>query len=149
MVPVWVHHRNDLQKKIFTYALLDDQSDACFIKDSALKMLEINGPEIELELSTVLAQKKIKSQKITGVVVREPVSRYNLTKNILPIHYTCPTRSNKLSHKIVSNSKDVLQSFPPEESSSGIKDLNLVLEKLPVSLGCPMVHRVCHITLHE
>jgi hypothetical protein len=57
-------------RKILTYALLDDQSDACFIKDSALEALGINGPEVELELSTVLAQKKIKSRKITGLVVR-------------------------------------------------------------------------------
>ncbi|CAB3982869.1 Hypothetical predicted protein [Paramuricea clavata] len=70
IVPVWVHHSNDTSRKILTYALLDDQSDACFIKDSALKALGINGPEVELKLSTVLAQKKIKSRKITGLVVR-------------------------------------------------------------------------------
>ena len=35
-------------------------------------------------------------------------------------------------HKLVSNSKGVLQSFPPEERASGIKDLNLDHEKLPV-----------------
>jgi hypothetical protein len=35
-------------------------------------------------------------------------------------------------HKLVSNSKEVLQSFPPEERASGIKDLNLDHEKLPV-----------------
>lgn len=61
IVPVWVQHSNDSDKKILTYALLDDQSDACFIKDTTLEELEIDGPEIELELSTVLAQEKIKS----------------------------------------------------------------------------------------
>ena len=35
-------------------------------------------------------------------------------------------------HKLVSNCKEVLQSFPPEERASGIKDLNLTCEKLPV-----------------
>jgi hypothetical protein len=67
---VWVYHSNDTSNKILTYALLNDQSDACFIKDSALEALGINGPELELELSTVLAQKKIKNRKITGLVVR-------------------------------------------------------------------------------
>ncbi|CAB4004899.1 Hypothetical predicted protein [Paramuricea clavata] len=45
IVPVWVHHFNDTGRKILTYALLDDQSDDCFIKDSALEALGINGPE--------------------------------------------------------------------------------------------------------
>ena len=85
IVPVWVHHSNDMGRKILTYALLDDQSDACFIKDSALEALGINGPEVELELSTVLAQKKIKSRKITGLVVRG----VNETVDIaLPTHET-------------------------------------------------------------
>jgi hypothetical protein len=72
-------------RKILTYALLDDQSDACFVKDSALEALGINGPEVELKLSTVLAQKKIKSRKITGLVVRG----VNETVDIaLPTHET-------------------------------------------------------------
>ena len=50
--------------------LLDEQSDACFIKETALERLGINGPEIQLKLSTVLAQEAITSQKITGLVVR-------------------------------------------------------------------------------
>ena len=70
IVPVWIHHSSNSERKILTYALLDDQSDACFIKDSTLNELEIDGPEVELELSTVLAQSKIKSKKITGLVVR-------------------------------------------------------------------------------
>ncbi|CAB4010751.1 Hypothetical predicted protein, partial [Paramuricea clavata] len=66
----WVHHANDTGRKILTYALLDDQSDACFIKHSALDSLGINGPEVELELSTALAQEKINSRNVAGLVVR-------------------------------------------------------------------------------
>ena len=51
------------------YALLDDKSDACFIKQTALEKLGVDGPEIHLKLSTVLAQETITSQKITGLVV--------------------------------------------------------------------------------
>ena len=35
-------------------------------------------------------------------------------------------------HKLVSNSKEVLQPFPPEERANNIKDLNLTHEKLPI-----------------
>jgi len=60
IVPVWIHHRKDTRKKLLTYALLDEQSDACFVKED-LRRLDVNGPEVELKLSTVLAEKVIKS----------------------------------------------------------------------------------------
>ena len=54
------------------YALLDDQmqSDACFIKQTAFDKLGIEGLEVNLKLSTVLAEEEITSQKINGLVVR-------------------------------------------------------------------------------
>ena len=54
------------------YTLLDDQmqSDACFIKQTALDKLDIEGFEVNLKLSTVLAEEEITSQKINGLVVR-------------------------------------------------------------------------------
>ena len=70
IVPVWLHHENNPDNKIMMYALLDDQSDACFVKQTALEKLYVNGPEVHLKLSTVLAEENISSQKITGLVVR-------------------------------------------------------------------------------
>ena len=70
IVPVWLHHENNPENKIMMYALLDDQSDACFVKQTALEKLDVDGPEIHLKLSTVLAEENITSQKITGLVVR-------------------------------------------------------------------------------
>ena len=55
IVPVWLHHQNNPENKIKVYALLDEQSDACFIRESTLNTLGFDGPEIHLELSTVLA----------------------------------------------------------------------------------------------
>lgn len=69
IVPVWLHHQDNPLHKIMVYALLDEQSDACFIKDTTQGELGIHGPEVQLELSTVLAQETITSQKITGLVV--------------------------------------------------------------------------------
>lgn len=70
IVPVWIHHRKDTRKKLLTYALLDEQSDACFVKEDLLGRLDVNGPEVELKLSTVLAEKVIKSRRIEGLVIR-------------------------------------------------------------------------------
>jgi hypothetical protein len=64
------------------YALLDEQSDACFIKDSVLNVLEVDGPEVQLELSTVLSHEVIKCQKITGLVCRGMNCRSIPTENI-------------------------------------------------------------------
>ena len=70
IVPVWIHHRKDTKKKLLTYALLDEQSDACFVKEDLVGRLRVNGPEVDLKLSTVLAEKVIKSRRIEGLVVR-------------------------------------------------------------------------------
>ena len=70
IVPVWLYHQDSPDKKIMVYALLDDQSDACFIKQGTLEKLGANGPEVNLKLSTVLAEETITSQKITGLIVR-------------------------------------------------------------------------------
>ena len=70
IVPVWIHHRNNPNGKLLTYALLDEQSDACFVKEDLVRRLDVNGPEVELKLSTVLAERVIKSRRIEGLVVR-------------------------------------------------------------------------------
>ena len=70
IVPVWLHHEDTPDSKFMVYGLLNDQSDACFIKQTALDKLGIEGPEVNLKLSTVLAEEEITSQKINGLVVR-------------------------------------------------------------------------------
>ena len=70
IVPVWFHHESNPDNKIIVYALLDDQSDACFTKTSALEQLDVSGPEVHMKLSAVLAEEDITSEKITGLVVR-------------------------------------------------------------------------------
>ena len=70
IVPVWLHHQDSPDSKFMVYALLDDQSDACFIKQTALDKLGIESPEVNLKLSTVLAEEEITTQKINGLIVR-------------------------------------------------------------------------------
>jgi len=40
IVPVWIHHRKNASNKLLRYALLDEQSDACFVRDD-LRRLEL------------------------------------------------------------------------------------------------------------
>ena len=63
-VPVWLHYENDLNAKIMVYALLDDQSDVCFVKQATIETLGVSGQETPLKLSTVLAEETITSQRI-------------------------------------------------------------------------------------
>ena len=96
IVPVWVHHADNQDNKIMVYALLDDQSDACFIKQTAVEKLGVSGPEVHLKLSTVLAQEMISSRKITGLVVR---GVYESAEIPLPRTYTrdiIPARSSQI-----------------------------------------------------
>ena len=70
IVPVWLCHEDNPQDKQLIYALLDDQSDACFIKDTVLEKLSVNGPQVQLRLSTVLAEEVITCTRINGLVVQ-------------------------------------------------------------------------------
>ena len=52
-----------------TYALLDEASDTTFIKSEVLKNLGLKGPEVKLNLPTMLGRQEIPVEKISGLVV--------------------------------------------------------------------------------
>ena len=70
IVPVWLYQRGYPEKKELVYALLDDQSDACFVTEEILQKLAISGPQVQLKLSTVLVADFVACQKINDLVVR-------------------------------------------------------------------------------
>ena len=70
IVPVWLYQRGHPEKKELVYALLDDQSDACFVSEEILQKLAISGPQVQLKLSTVLGEDFVACQKINDLVVR-------------------------------------------------------------------------------
>ena len=70
MVPVWLHHERNPDNRILVYAVLDDQSDACFIKKKTLSLLGIEGPKVQLALATVLGEETIECEKINGLKIR-------------------------------------------------------------------------------
>ena len=69
IIPVWICHKDIPSKKVMTYAVLDDQSDTCFITEGVCKELGINGPETVIELGTMHTVQDIKTQKISGLII--------------------------------------------------------------------------------
>ena len=85
IVPVWLHHKDDPQKELQVYAVLDDQSDTCFFTNEVCKKLGLEGPTLTLELGTMHAVEKITTSKINGLVIS---SRDKLVKIELLKSYT-------------------------------------------------------------
>ena len=70
IVPVWLHHSSNEHSKRLVYALLDCQSDACFIKASTLDTLGVSGSPVHLKLSTITGEQTVPCTKISGLVVQ-------------------------------------------------------------------------------
>ena len=66
VVPVCVSHIKSPNREELVYALLDSQSDTSFILDKTRQSLGVDGPEITLRLSRMLA-KKTRNKKCEGV----------------------------------------------------------------------------------
>ena len=70
IVPVWLHQSGYPEKKELVYALVDNQSDACFVTEDILQKLALSGPQVQLKLSTVLGEDLVACKKIDDLVVR-------------------------------------------------------------------------------
>ncbi len=70
IVPVWLHHVSNEENKVLVYALLDEQSDASFIKESTLDKLGVSGPSVSLNIHTISGKQITVSTKIHGLKVR-------------------------------------------------------------------------------
>ena len=64
ILPVWLSHEDHPDVKVLTYALLDDQSDACFVRRTVMDKLAVKGHKVQLKLSTGLAEKVVTCEKI-------------------------------------------------------------------------------------
>ncbi|XP_068247736.1 uncharacterized protein [Palaemon carinicauda] len=69
IVPVWLSHRNT-NNKVMVYAVFDDQSDACFIKESVLRYMNVNGQNSVIKIVTLMGEEAIKSTKVFGLSVK-------------------------------------------------------------------------------
>ncbi|XP_063878734.1 uncharacterized protein LOC135110395 [Scylla paramamosain] len=70
IVPVWLHHVSNEENKFLVYSLLDEQSDASFIKESTLNKLGVSGPSVSLNIHTISGKQITDSIKIHGLKVR-------------------------------------------------------------------------------
>ena len=52
------------------YAMIDEQSDACFVSNHVLQTLNVPGYPVEVKLLTVLGEALIQCRKASGVIVR-------------------------------------------------------------------------------
>ena len=69
ILPVLIHHKNDPDRRVKVYAVLDDQNDTCFVTDDVRDKLGVTGLVIKLELGTMHAIEKIDTQRIDDLVV--------------------------------------------------------------------------------
>ena len=120
ILPVWLYHKDSPEKKILIYALLDDASDSTFIKCETIRDLGLKGPEVKLNLYTMLGKEEICVEKICGLVVQRVDKRVEIE---LPKSYSrssIPFRRNQIPTPEVANEwphlKKIAEKLHPHQS---------------------------------
>ena len=72
IVPVRLQQTDHKENQVLVYALLDPQSDACFISDSVRDQIHADGEEVHLELSTMAGKTLMTCSTLKNLVVRSP-----------------------------------------------------------------------------
>ena len=67
IVPVTV---SLLDKSSKVYAMIDEQSDACFVSNNVLSLLHATSTSVQVKLSTVVGEQMVDCQKVCGLVVQ-------------------------------------------------------------------------------
>ena len=84
IVPVKIHHKDNPGKIIKTYAVLDNQSNGCFISNSLANQLCTERQPANLKLTTMSNQDIIESDVVHGLVIR---GENEFTELMLPATY--------------------------------------------------------------
>ena len=71
IIPVIVHHKDNPDNIVKTYALLDDGSDSTFITDNLLTMMGLEGTDVSLQLNTMHGKKKICTRRVDGLIIQD------------------------------------------------------------------------------
>lgn len=69
IVPVGLYKNTDIAKKVLVYALVDDQSDACFVKDITQETFQV----------TVMGESNVLCTKVNGLVVQGMYEQKEIT----------------------------------------------------------------------
>ena len=87
IVPVWLHHKNNPELETQVYAVLDDQSDTCFVTNETCEKLG--------QLGTMHAVENINTMKINGLIIsrHDKLVNIDLPKSCTEIRF--PPERNK------------------------------------------------------
>ncbi|KAK3727739.1 hypothetical protein QZH41_005198 [Actinostola sp. cb2023] len=116
IVPVWLHHRDNPEKRTEVYAILDDQSDVCFITENVCEELGLQGPELKLELGTMHAVESVNTQRIDGLVVSRHDKQVEISLPKSYSRYQIPARREQI---------------PRPEGAQQWKHLRHIAKKIP------------------
>ena len=123
ILPVYVHHKLHPDDKVLIYAVLDPQSDACFVTESVCEALQVQGQAVSLELKTVTGQSVVSSSVVDDLVV-EPIQGCDsvalpqcYSREVIPADRSCIPRresARKWSH-LKSIADEVALFYPAAE----------------------------------
>ncbi|CAB3985993.1 Hypothetical predicted protein [Paramuricea clavata] len=71
---------HDDPTRVPTYAVLDDQSTDVFVTDALLEKINTGGPQISLEVNTIVGVNSIHTRKVSGLCVRDVEGRHQPMK---------------------------------------------------------------------
>ena len=67
LTPVYLFHKDHPTTRTKVYALLDPQSDACFVRESVLREIDVSGDDVLLELNTMNGQSLSRAELVKGL----------------------------------------------------------------------------------
>lgn len=124
ILPVLIHHKDNPDRRVKVYAVLDDQSDTCFVTDDVTKSLAVTGPAVKLELGTMHAVRNIDTQKVEGLIVSRFDGQVDIplpkayTRNLIPGlrgQIPSPETARKYEHL-----KTIADEIPPYDEQLSI-----------------------------
>ena len=117
-------HKDNIEKAIKVYVLLDDASDTTFVTTQVQRELGIKGVQTSLDLSTMLGRQRIAVERIDGLVVQRLDKR---TETELPKTYareTVPSRRDQIPRPEIINSwphlRKIQGKIPPYDADVDI-----------------------------
>ncbi|KAL9954295.1 hypothetical protein ACROYT_G041814, partial [Oculina patagonica] len=121
IIQVILFHKENPEKEVKVYALLDDASDTTFVTTQVQRKLGIEGVETSLDLSTMLGRERITVKRIDGLVVQRLDKR---TEVELPKAYarqSIPSRRDQIPRPETVNSwphlKKIQDKIPPYDEN--------------------------------
>ena len=118
VVPVLLSKRDQPDHKVVVYALLDAQSDACFVTESICSAVGAKGRKTRLDLSTIAGQTTIDSEAVEDLIIQPLNSEDRIrlatcyTRRTIPCMRTSiPRRETALKWKHLTDIADQIPDY--------------------------------------